>query len=184
MNNDVKNLLIVTIIAAVLAVFSVAGCGNGLCAGAEELCVPAPQPPVVQNEPSPPPPPSGPLTLVASRTYGPSSWQNAQGTLQPGDYELPEEIVVDYGNAGRGWLSLNIAGLNLCYQGKAPNNNTFSDTFKFVGAKIKCDAGGAATPTSRQMEILLPAKATLSVNGGGCGSLCSNTGVTLVLEVQ
>ena len=128
------------------------------------------------------------ISLNASRDYRPSSWNNYEDNAeQTGEFLIPEIISTIEGNTGTGWLSLAIGERKFCYQGDARNNNS-GDGDSFIIKKEKTDLNEDCFKNSNDqnyaLEVLINEgdSVTLSVNGGGCGSLCEYTEVVAKLS--
>lgn len=118
------------------------------------------------------------LTLEADRFYNPSTWSNDERVVQAGTYMFPQTIVAE-GNAGTGWLTIKLGAYSLCYQGAAANNNQSSLQFKLKGYKSSAEPCESGAPVASQPVLFATEQTTLSlsINGGGCGSICQTTSV-------
>lgn len=125
------------------------------------------------------------IGLTASRTYSPSEMMGDLKAAPAGIYTLPTSINIASGNAGNGWLTINLDGVRFCYQGAAPNSNTISNVFNFRGIKTSggCDTGGVIS-FANTLTLFEPSEVVITINGGGCGSLCSSTTLSTSVRVK
>ncbi len=127
--------------------------------------------------------PSVVTNFSASRTYSPSTWSDGHGTIPAGVHSLPLNVVVTAGNSGTGWMTLTVGSIRVCYQGGAPNNSTPSTIWYYRGMRLtgNCFDSGL---TMAYPSLMLPedTAASLSINGGGCGGICSSTSTDLVVS--
>jgi hypothetical protein len=125
----------------------------------------------------------GGITLFASRDYGPSSW-NPDTYIAPAQIVVtpPSSVTVATGNAGTGWLTMQIGGLRICYQGVSGNNGIVSRKFDFAKVTFNggaCDSGASdGTTLPPFVHVNQGATITLDVNGGGCASGGANPNCT------
>jgi hypothetical protein len=128
------------------------------------------------------------VSLQAVRTYGPSSFFPDSYYNDTGYnliLEIPEIITITSGNAGTGWLALDVGGVRVCYQGAAPNSNIISQQFvlrKLRNDDMSCSNSGGVIQLS-SVELVLESQEYLELNvqGGGCGNKCNQTVVDLFL---
>lgn len=126
------------------------------------------------------------LSFTASRDYNPSSFNSYNDTIDvPGNYQVPSQINVVFGNSATGWLSLVIGNRKFCYQGNASNNQVANGTkflIKWEKSNINedCTSGNFKIPFNNSLTVAKDDVIGLSVNGGGCSS---NAGTCLYTEV-
>lgn len=125
------------------------------------------------------------ISLSASRSYTPSEMLGDLKVAPPGIYTLPTSITIGSGNAGNGWLTINLDGVRFCYQGAASNSNTLSNVFNFRGIKTSggCDTGGTIA-FANTLTVFDESEVVITINGGGCGSVCASTTVSTSVRVK
>lgn len=129
------------------------------------------------------------VSIIASRDYSVSgNFQNAEVTLPQGTYKIPKSISVLAGNAGTGWVELEVGGNKFCYQGDAKNNSEESLNFSLKKMQLTpapCHSNSPSTDLSEataSVTLLSDDSAKLSVRGGGCSGYCSFTEVEANLK--
>lgn len=127
------------------------------------------------------------IVITASRTYSPSSWDSFERTSQvEGVFEVPKRLLVLEGNSGTGWASLIIGDRKFCYQGTAKSNSHTSDVFELKREKSSlsedCFGSSGNLTADREVSIWKDDKIKFEINGGGCGSKCSETEALAVIS--
>lgn len=143
------------------------------------------------------------ISVTASRTYGPSTFSNGTvKVVKNGLYKMLPEYTVNQGNAGTGWLSVIMHnGEKLCFQGKAPNSSSVNKVFSFKYKKLTGTESTECFNLAGTIDGLMDSHAEFdlvygagislmegdqikaTVNGGGCGSLCQTTEVSVTLRL-
>jgi len=119
--------------------------------------------------------------LEASRTYGPSAWQNGTLSVGVGTYLFPTQVQAASGNAGKGWFAIQLGAYKLCYKGAAASSSHTSSVFNlkgYVPASALC-ASTSSTPSQAVLHAAAPSILTVSVEGGNCSLHCVSTVVRL-----
>ena len=115
------------------------------------------------------------VNVQASRTYSPDGYQDYTTFLPAGVWSVPDEIIVNKGYVGQGWLSVIMGEVNYCYQGVTTDN---AQEFRYRGVKAQsesCDGHSTAGPhTAISYENM---RLKVSVTGGGCDTHCLETAV-------
>ena len=129
------------------------------------------------------------FTLFASRGYNSSFWNNDEYTMKKSGWiKLPNTVYLASGNAGTGWMTLELGQHKACFQGN-DGNGTGDNAIKFFKLKkvvyanqvSECYQSGSAAAADDNKIIyaanehyyVKPNKndlAKLQVNGDGCDS--------------
>lgn len=132
------------------------------------------------------------FTVLASRFYNPSVMEPTilQFPKWAKTLMIPEYFnVMPDGNAGTGWLVVQIGEKQFCYQGNASNNNATNGT-QFILKYYRddsesCWSRGAVKISGEQNVEFDPEKTTsVTISGGGCSNkACLTTHASALLRV-
>ncbi|MFG1504193.1 hypothetical protein [Halobacteriovorax sp. ZH5_bin.2] len=147
-------------------------------------------PPDPPDPPPPPPTPSIPpeIILTSSINYKPniitgeSYLVNEQAT-----YTIPSILTASVGNAGQGWLLLDIDNIRYCYMGASEKKNKISLTYNLVHSTTdlinSCSSSlDTNLAPNLAIEIFNGDNLTFKLEDGICGNKCLDTEVTIILN--